>query len=290
MITTLAVAVSQLILGIFITAYTVEEHHVNFPALTENAIWIDCINKTHRQDYGANLNFHIVEYCSTTIHPGGINQQNVSTPVHHNAYFFQYLDHFDIPFPILMGTLICVWSSLFHFVFFACILKNVNIAQKWFWLEHAMPTGMITMSLVYFTGQHNLPLLMSYAIIMMCVTMFPTHYYLGRETRQTSFVAIHYTLLFIYVLSVIIFYFVTTVIRSSDNIQWYLFAQFALGLSVFSPYPSIFALEIYMQRHYYYGDEEDVSLCLPARYVHYLYSGVIRSTYVLLLHFTVFTK
>lgn len=287
LITTVTIAVSQLIIGIFIAVYTIENHHVNFPVLSENAVWIDCLNYTHELNYKASLNFHIVEYCKSTIHPSGINQ-NTSVPIHDNIYFFQYIDHFHIPFSILIGTLVCVWSSIWHMIFaIPHFTSCMSLRQKWFWIEHVVPTGMMTVSLIYFTGQHNFPLLMNYAVIMMLVTTFPT-FYSGKQISIT----ILFVLTYIYILSNIIFYMSTTISRSSSNIQWYLIAQFVLGTLVYSPFPTVFLLEKLLHlrfKKYYTTDEEENDICTAARYVHYIYSGLIRPLYILLLFSTIFT-
>ena len=283
LITTLTIAVSQLILGIFIAVYTVENHHANFPVLSENAIWIDCVNYSHEPGYKVSLNLHIVEYCKSTIHPRGINQ-NSSVPIHNNVYFFQYIDHFHIPFSILIGTLVCVWSGIWHIIFaLPMFISSIKIHQKWYWIEHVVPTGIMTISLIYFTGQHNFPLLMNYSVIMMLVTSFPTFYNKRRISTTVLFV-----LTYIYVLSNIIFYMITTINRSSGNLQWYLTAQFVLGVLVYSPFPNVFLLEklLHIKYNKYYIEEE---VCTPARYVHYVYSGIIRSAYIILIFSTFFT-
>ena len=290
-IATLSVAGLQYILGILITVYTIENHHIEFPALSENAVWIDCINFSHENSYKPSLNMHIVEYCRSTIHPGGINQ-TTHVPVHDNIYFFQYIDHYHIPFSILTGTLICLWSGIWHTIFaLPYFISSIKIHQKWYWSEHVVPTGLITVSLLYFSGQHNLPLLLNYAVIMMIVTSFPTFY-----NKSNISITILFVLVYFYVVINVIFYTSATLNRSSDNFQWYLLAQFIVGILVFSPFPSVFFLEkkIHIWLKNKFDEEEDeieeVGISTPARYVHYIYSGLIRSIYIILLFSTIYTK
>ena len=277
LITTLTIAVSQFILGLVLTFYTMENHHVDFSVYSENAIWIDCEYKTHEKSYTPLINTYVSEYCESTIH---LSSENIS--IHDNVYFFQYVDRFHIPFSTLIGMLICIWSGIWHIIF----SFPITIRKQWYWTEHIVPTGMITISLMYFTGQNNLSVLINYGLIMMIITSFPTFY--NSYQLKSLFLFI---LLYVYVLGNLIFYMITTINRSSSDIQWYIIVQFAVGISVFSPFPSIFLIENFIHKkyyNYYSGDNNDI--CTPAKYVHYVYSGIIRSVYILLLFFTIFTK
>ena len=273
LITTLTIAVSQFILSLFLISYTIENHYVDFPIHSENAVWIDCVYKIHESSYTPLINVYINEYCESAIH----RSNNVS--IHDNIYFFQYIDRFHIPFPILIGTLICVWSGIWHLIF----SLPIEFHKQWYWMEHLLPTGMITVSLIYFTGQNNLNVLINYAVIMIMVTAFPTFY----DRYQINSLSL-FLLTYVYVLSNIILNMMFTINRSSSNIQWYVIVQFAVGISVFSPFPTIFLIEHLLQKKHHYCHSG--ICCTPARYVHYVYSGIIRSVYVVLLLFTVFTK
>lgn len=272
------IAAVQFVFSIFIPVYlgTAAYHHLEYPAYVENAIWIDCVKYTHEPSYKPALNFHIIEYCRSTIHPHGIDQ-NATERIHDNVYFFQYIDHFTVQIPVLVGTVGCLWSVICNVVLAVltwrcCSMKTVRHVL---WVEHTIPTGLLTLSLIYFTGVHNLPLLLNYTAIMILVTAVPSF---GSRVRHEMMILI--VLLYLYIICSVIFYMATLLGRSSAKIPSFLIGQFALGITSFSPFPVIFFTEELLDKH----KVPQAAVC----WVHYLYIGVIRFAYTLYLFFAVF--